>query len=1031
MCFMRKILFIIYMLTCLLPGIVSAQSKVVNGTVIDETGQPLYGATVLIKGTKKATITDVTGIFSITADAKAILLVSFTGFTTREIAINGQSTLRIQLKENNKELDEVIIVAYGKQKKPTVTGSIATLSGKDLRQSPVANLTNALAGRLPGLFSQQNSGQPGKDMSNIQIRGVSTYTGSSAPLFIVDGVQQDDIGQIDMNEIDNISILKDASATAVYGVRGANGVIIITTRRGKTGEAKVSVNTQTGINVTNRLPKFLNAYDALTLLKESYANDKQVFPYTDAEMEHYRTGDMPLAYPNTDWYKELLRKTTIQSQVNVNVSGGTDRVKYFVSGGYLYQNGIFKSMPQAETNNDYYFKRYNFRSNLDINVNKNLDLTLNLSSTLQNINQPHPAESGRSVFNQLMRLGFEAYNYPIYNPDGSYGASSVTNNHPNMAAQLTLAGYDRTYQTDVNTTLAAVQKLGFIAKGLTARMQLAFNNVQTSYRSLYRSGYPTYRYDPRRDPALDPTLDPKSNPYTLFNSGAPVLRPFQVATEDPNNGNLKKPRSITDLQGSLNYENQFGKHNITAFAMYTQNSTLRGADKDLKYIGYVGRLTYNYNQRYLFEVSAGYNGSNMFNDQNHFGLFPSVSAGWVLSEESFVKNNLKFINLLKLRGSYGLTGNDKIGVDLTSFPYLSTYITPPAGTFGNSYTFGESNTNYSGLVEGTLGNPDISWEKERKTNLALDASFLDSKIKLTFEYFDNYRYDIITQRATVGQIVGVSFPRINMGKVRNKGFDFELGHNNRIGKIGYFINANLSYAKNKIIERDEPTLRFPWLQATGRSVGQQFGWQAIGFFKDAADLANSPKPANSKAEVGDLKYQDLNGDGIINDDDKGAIGHPQIPNTTYGISGGMNYEGFDFSFLLQGAMNGSVRLSDELIYDNLGRFQESHLGRWTPETAETATYPKLHVTNTANNRNFSSFWLRPADYMRLKNVEIGYKLTPGFIKRIGMESVRIHANGSNLITWDKLGIVDPESPGGRGENYPQQKVYSFGMNFNF
>jgi TonB-linked SusC/RagA family outer membrane protein len=1001
------------MLTFLVPRIVSAQTKAIKGTVLDEAGLTLPGATVLVKGTKTSTITNETGEFSIVADAKAILLVSFTGFVTREITISGQSSLRIQLEPTNQELTEVVVVAYGKQTKPTVTGAIATVSGNDLRQSPVANLTNALAGRLPGLFTQQNSGQPGKDQSNIQIRGISSYRGGSSPLFIVDGVQQDDIGQIDMNEISSISILKDASATAVYGVRGANGVIIVTTRRGKTGEAKVSINSQMGINVINRLPKFLNAYDALTLLKESYENDGQAtnFPYTAEEMEHYRTGDMPAVYPNTDWIKEVTRKASMQSQVNVNVQGGTERVKYFISGGYLYQNGIFKSFSESETDNDYYLKRYNFRSNLDINVNKNLDLTLNLSSIVQNVNQPHPIDAGRSPFTHLLRLGFEAYNFPVYNPDGTYGAPSQSNNHPNMVGQLTLAGYDRTYKTDANATLAAVHKLGFITKGLSAKMQMAFNNTQTSYRSLYRSGFPSYRYNPRNDT------------YALFNAAYPVIRPFQTGTGDDD---MKKPRSIIDLQASLNYDNHFGKHTVNLLAMYTQNTTTKGADRDVKYLGYVGRMVYNYNKRYLLEASAGYNGSNLFNGTNRFGFFPAASAGWVVSEESFLKNNLKAVNFLKIRGSYGLTGNDNVGIgDLATYPYQSTYIDTGSYGFGAS-----SNTIYKGLAEGKIGNPNLTWEIERKSNIGLEAEFLDSKFKLTFDYFDNYRHDIITTRATVGQVVGVTFPDVNLGKVSNKGYELELGHNNRIGQVGYFINANISFAKNKILERDEPTLQYSWLQTTGKPIGQQFGWKALGFFQDEADLASSAKPLNMTPQLGDLKFQDLNGDGIIDDNDKGPIGNPQIPNTTYGISAGVNYKGFDCSVLFQGAMNGSVRLSSEVIWDNVGRFQEMHLDRWTPETAQTATYPKLHLSSP-NNKNASSFWLLPADYLRLKNVELGYKLTPKFIQRYGIESVRLHLNGSNLITWDKLKIVDPESPSGSGTNYPQQKVYSFGMNLNF
>lgn len=1008
---MRKILFIIYMLACLYPGIVSAQNLVIKGVVTDGGGQPLPGATVKVKDTKKGTVTDNDGNFTISAERQNMLVFSYAGFVTREITFKGESTLRIQLQADENGLDDVVVVGYGRQKKPTVTGAIATVSGKELKQSPVANMTNALAGKLPGLFTQQNGGQPGRDQSNIQIRGISTFRSGTSPLYIVDGVQQDDIGQIDMNEVESISILKDASATAVYGVRGANGVIIVTTRRGKTGTAKVSISSQTGVNVTNRLPKFLDAYNALLLLKESYENDGQGanFPYTAEQMEHYRTGDMPELYPNTDWQKETMRKASLQTQYNANVQGGTERVKYFVSAGYLFQDGIFKEF-ESDTDNGYYFKRYNFRSNLDINVNENLDLALNLNTNLQNVNQPHPWEAGRSVFNQLMRLGFEAYEFPVYNPDGSFAAPSSTNYQPNLVGQLSLAGYDRTYKTEINSSFSATHKLGFILKGLSAKMQIGFNNTQTSDKSLYRSRFPSYRYNPA------------TKVYSLFGNADPVLRPYSLTSSGGN------PKSVTDLQTSLNYINNFGKHNVSLLALYTQNATKLGASKDVNVLGYVGRATYNYDQRYLLELSVGYNGSNMFNDKSRYGFFPAVSAGWALSEEPFVKNNLKFISFLKLRGSYGLTGNDNVGIgDLATYPYLSTYVVT------GSYGFGESHTSYSGLAEGKVGNPDLTWEKERKANIGVDAEFFQSKLKLTFDYFDNERFDIITTRATVGQLVGVTFPDINMGKVRNKGFELEIGHNSTIGEVGYFLRGNISVAKNKVLERDEPRKNYPWLEQTGKPVGQAFGWEVLGFYTPEEIL--DPKVAKTTLNpvAGDLKYKDLNGDGVINDDDKGAIGYPNVPNTTFGFSAGLSYKGFDFSFLLQGALNGSVRMDSELIWDNNSRFQELHLGRWTPETAATATYPKLHRSN-GNNRGTSApstFWLRSNDYLRLKNAEIGYRFTPKAIQRIGIESLRVYANGANLLTWDYLKLVDPESPSGRGENYPQQRVFSFGLNLNF
>ncbi|ARS40594.1 hypothetical protein CA265_13370 [Sphingobacteriaceae bacterium GW460-11-11-14-LB5] len=1006
------------MLVCTLSVLFGfAQTRTINGRVTDGAGG-LPGINVKVEGTAIGSTTDNKGLYVIqNAPANGTLVFSGVGYRTRSEKLQSKNVYNVQMEESVEGLNDVVVIGFGTQKKATLTGSIASVSGKELKQSPVANLTNALSGRLPGLFAQQNSGQPGKDEAAIQIRGISTYRSGTGPLLIVDGVQQDNIGQIDMNEVENISILKDASATAVYGIRGANGVIIVTTRRGQTGEAKVSISNQTGIQQSTRLPKLLDAYNSLLLLKESYVNDGQAanFPYSDSQLEEFRLGTNPSVYPNVSWYDEVMRPSSLQTQFNANVSGGTENVKYFVSAGMMNQNGLFKNFKESETDNTYYLKRYNFRSNVDIKVNNNLDIGLDLSSRLENVNQPHPNEAGRSVFNQLLRLGFAPYSFPVYNPDGSYAAPPQSNQHPNMVAQLTLAGYDRTYNTVLTSNLTATHKLDFLLKGLSAKGAFAFNNTQFSEKDLFRSGYPTYRYNPT------------NNTYSLFNTANNVLRPYQVGT------NNLAPRTATNLEASLNYANQFGKHNLTVLALYNQNtrvyvngSGVPDPSRKISYLGWVGRATYNYAGRYLVEFNLGYTGSNQFNNTNRFGVFPAASAGWVVSEESFVKNNLKFLNYFKIRGSYGIVGNDNVGLDLTTYAYLSTYV--PTGT----YQFGDSNTTYNGLAEGKLGNDKLTWEKERKANIGFDAQLFKSKVNITFDYFDNFRYNIITTRTTVGDVVGITLPEVNMGKVSNKGMELEIGYTNRDHKLGYFVKGNIAIAKNKVLERDEERKKYPWLQLTGQPVGQPFGWQWIGFYQSPEDVANSPGTA-FKPQVGDLKYADLNGDGIINDDDKGPIGFPVVPNTTFGLSAGLNYKGFDFSFLLQGAVNNSVRPTDELIYENIGNFQEFHLGRWTPENAANATYPKLHLAGGgANNRpTTSTFWQRSGNYLRLKNLEIGYQLTPSVLKRIGVGSLRIYANGSNLLTWDKLKILDPESPSGRGENYPQQKIYSLGLNLNF
>lgn len=1024
---MKKLLNII--LFVLLTNAVYAQTKVVRGVVVDVDGKPLISTTVIEQANpKNIVITDANGNFNIkVAEKSASLIISSIGYTKKVVAITNQ-LLKIVLEEDNSNLNEIVVVGYTAQKKITNAGATSTISGKEIRQSPAASFQNALAGRLPGLFQQQTSGQPGADAANIYIRGISTYTGASnRPLVIVDDVEYpyEQLSQLNANEIESVSLLKDASSTAIYGIKGANGVIAITTRRGTVSAPKITLRSDLGIQMPTIKRKPLGAYEALTLLKEQELNEGRdpnlTYPglVTDEALEHFRLGDDPFRYPSVKWYDEVMRNSALQQTNNIDIVGGNQNLKYFVALGNVFQNGILKEIEKEENfNSNYYLKRYNIRSNIDLNVTKSLVLKLDLSARFNEINQPNLpdvlAGGAISFWRRLSSGLLTPWNYPVKNEDGSYGGRKSATLNP--VGILQYAGYNRDYSNNLNVNLKANQNLDFLTKGLSARVILAYTNNVEFTRSLTRGRFPTFAYLAGSS-VLDPVFPDLSriDPLTLATSyGVPFRK--------------------INTQGIIDYNRQLGNHNFYGLLVYNQLTDISGAAVPANFRGYSLRAGYNYKSKYILELNSAYNGTDRFKANKRNGLFPAVSLAWNISEEPFFKKTLPFINYMKLRGSLGTVGSDDFP---SSYRYIYEEIYNAPATAANSYWFGDNNTLQYGITPGALANLDVKWEQERKLDIGTDIKLLKSKLSITFDYFDHKRYDILTVRETVPNFSGISLPPVNLGIVNNKGFELDLGYQDSFSKnFSYFFKGNVSLYKNKIIERDEPYNQGnPLLMRTGRPIGQIYGYTNIGYYNDADDIANSPTSVGRAVKPGDLKYEDINGDGKIDQGDVGPIGNPNIPQINYGFSLGANYKGFDISVLFQGAAKGSLSASTMFQIGNVnGIPSEIHLKRWTPETKDVAELPRLGGPNF----DMSTFWLRPTDYLRLKNVELGYNFNSKLVNRIGLQNVRIYSNAANLVTWFKLKIydVDPESINSTGtveaySSYPQQKIVNFGLQVTF
>ena len=1003
-----------------------AQTATVSGGVKDDTGEPVIGAGVLVKGTTLGTITDIDGHFSFRADdLNGVLVVSFVGMETQEIPMKGKGTFDIVLKSSNTLLEEVQVVAYGAQKKVTLTGSISSVNTDELLKVPTASIGNMLSGVLSGVSSIQSSGQPGGDDPDVFIRGISTLnTMNAKPLYLVDGVERS-FFQIDPNEVENITILKDASSTAVFGVRGANGVIIVTTKRGKEGKAKINASFSYGIQTPTRMPEFVNSYDYATFLNEAYTNDGKDPKFTPEAVEAFRTHSNPIIYPDTDWMELLFKSSAPQTQGNVNISGGTERVRYFISMGMLDQKGFFKNHDTRYDAN-FNFNRYNYRANLDIDFTKTTLVAINMGGRVEKRNFPR---SGDDI-NQLFRRIYWAT--PFSGP-GIVDGKWIKGNSQYLPVGLSDGlgniygrGYGSKTTNVVNLDLALTQKLDFVTKGLQFKIKVAYNSGydHTKERATSIESYqPWYRKDVTW---MEHPAGSDPNEVVYIQDGEAGLISYAES--------FGKSRDWY-AEASFDWKRDFGLHHLSALALYNQSKTYY-PDSDYAgiprgYVGLVGRVTYDYDNKYLIEGNVGYNGSENFAPGNRYGFFPAVSGGWVLTQEEFLKDN-PVVNFLKIRASYGIVGNDRYHPYGTGFMDRFLYL-PNSYFIGSGYQFGTGTSWSPGAYEKSFGNSGLSWEKSAKQNYGIDFSLFNQKLSGSIDYFYEKRTDILAKASTDPIIHAMSLPVLNLGIVSNKGVELNLKWNHKINSFRYWTNLNVSYAKNKIVYQDEVPSEYTYTLKTGHPVGQPFGLKVRGFYyegmEDVADHSYVLKE-------GDVVYEDLNHDGKIDDNDKTAIGYPSYPLLNAGLTLGFEYKGFDFSMLWVGATKTS-RVLEETFRKPLGETYDRSLmshqftDRWTPETAATAKLPRATIDGVKNNYRDSELWVKDASYLRLKNIEIGYNFRLPFMPKIGMEKMRVFMTGYNLLTFDKLKISDPESMSSGVPQYPVMRVINFGLNVSF
>lgn len=983
----------------------------VTGKITDaETKEGLAGVNVLVQRTMKGVMSKGDGSFSMEVQPGDILLFTYTGYGSVRQPV-GSATIFDIVMNHTGSMGEVVVLGFGQsQKKIAQTGAVASITTKEIKQSPAANIANALTGRLPGLISVQRSGEPGSDNPELYIRGRATLN-DNAPLITIDGVEKDphmlDLSALDPNEIESVTILKDASATALYGVKGANGVIIIKTRRGTEGKPRINTSVQTSIQSATRIPKYLDSYNYALLANEAYLNDNPngaLIPYSAEALKAYESGSDPYKYPNVNWMHEMLKPAQM-TRADFNISGGTPIVKYFVNAGYTQQNGLYKADKTDQYDANLKYRRYNFRSNIDIDFDKDFSVGLSLFGAIENTNAPNANTD--DIFNYLAKTPPNAY--PIKYPNGYYGGAT----RGNPFALVNTTGYRQGFNSSLSGMFTATRRLDFITPGLYVKGNFSFDGFFKSTLTRSRE-VKTATYKGNGD-----YYDTAN--YSFSGSDAPLKAP---------DSNFTQSRSSW-LDLSVNYDRTFGIHNITALLLVNRQQKVLGGTIPYVSQGLVSRITWSLRNKYFAEFNAGFNGTDNFAKNKRYGFFPAGSVGWVISKEAFLQNN-SVIDFLKIRASYGLTGNDKLGK--RRWLFISENVS------GGGYSFGTDQMTYiGGRQEGAMANPDVTWEKARKLNIGMEVKLWRDLLSVTVDVFREKRNDILITRGVIPDILGVSQVNLtpaNMGVIVNRGIEMEMTHHNRVGNVTYTLRANGSFARNKVLFKDEVSYPYDYSKATGHQIGQLIGFTAIGFFDSKDEIQNSARQFGPLIP-GDIKYKDMNGDGVIDNNDKGPIGKSTVPEFLYGISGNVGWKDFDLSVLFQGAGNYSARFSHEGAWEfyNGAKVMEQHLGRWTPETAATATYPALHYgQNTNNHQELSSFFVKDASYIRLKNVEIGYTFRKLQItKNTGIASLRIYANGMNLYTWDRMGSgsFDPEAPSGKGFFYPQLRVVNFGISADF
>ena len=1061
--FLLKRITLLVMFLCYLPSLYASpqevmQSIIVTGRVTDKQyKEGVIGANVMVKGTTIGTITDIDGNYSLEVpNKKAVLVFSFIGYQTQEIVVGNQKVIDVVLKDDSQALEEVVVVAYGTKSKTTITGALSSMDNKELVKSPAASVTNVLAGSMPGVAAVQSSGQPGKDDAAIYVRGCGSLNNELAkPLVLVDGVERE-FSQIDPNEIESISILKDASSTAVFGVRGANGVVLVTTRRGKTGKPSINVSASLGLQQPISLVEQTGSYEYAKFWNMKNRMDGVTNPklyFTPEQVEAYRTGSDPIMYPSIDWTDYIFNNVYLQSKNNVNISGGSENVKYFISVGYLYQNGLLKELPGQKYDNNYRYDRYNYRANIDAKLTNTTTMKLGIGGNMGKTREPRNVVSDDTGADQNPFNIVQIWTHPFAGPGFIDGVRTLV---PRDLVPLgeTLRdgmfvfygqGYNQNYDTTLNLDLDITQKLDMVTPGLSISLKGAYDN-RFKLNKIRRGGgvefqevyYKSYFDNQGKDPELQlPATHPDYDKTYIY-------RPVGENTPLQYEESYGRAQNWY-LEARVNYDRTFGDHRVGALVLYNQSRNYYPNQFTYiprSYVGLVGRATYSYKSKYMADFNIGYNGSENFAPgSSRFGLFPAVSGGWVMSAEDFMQQQ-KVINYLKFRISWGRVGSDT-GVD-SRFMYM-----PAVWNNNGSYSFGVNNPDgLTAMSMGTPGNPIVTWETADKQNYGIDAKFFDNRLSFNFDYFIEHRDGILIKPKSLPDIIATPSPALNIGKVDNHGYEIALGWNDKVGNdFSYYANANVSYARNEIIYNDEVPNKYPYMDETGGPTGRHKGLYNYVRLYQYSDFIQGPNgelilnpelpQPYQKVYPGDAMYADMNKDGIVDGDDKIITGYSERPEYIFGLNLGLNWKGLDFSMQWTGAthVNKMYDIEYRIPFTNAGKrglLTYFYEGCWTPENQENAIYPRPSEISESWNSEPSTLWLKDSSYFRLKSLNIGYTFSnKEWLRKVGISSLGITFSGYNLLTFSPLKYIDPEGQTSRTGDYPLVKLYSFGLNVNF
>ena len=1023
---MKKLFILFWMSCCIVFNALAQEQLNISGTVTDAAGEALIGVSVTVKDAKGlGTITNIDGKYNIKIQQYHTLVFSYIGYKPVSVLVKGdKKVIDVQMsEEKTNAIDEVVVTGLGTQKKLTVTGAITNVDVSQMKQFPSSNFTNALAGNVPGIIAMQSSGQPGKSTSRFWVRGISTFGASASAMILVDGFERNNIDDLNIEDIESFSVLKDASATAIYGSKGANGVILITTKHGKAGKININVKGEASYNTRTITPKFIDAPTYANLLNEARVTRNLAPQYQPEELALIRSGLDPDFYPNVDWSKLLLKNGAMSYRADLSMSGGGNTARYFVSLSYVEDQGMYNTdetlRKKYDTNANY--KRWNYRMNVDIDVTPTTIIKLGVSGNLNKRNSPGLGD--QYLWSEL--FGFNALSSPVLYSNGyvpAYG-NSVPQMNPWVSSTRT--GYNEEWDNNIQTNVTVDQKLDFITKGLSFTGRFGYDTYNSNH-IYYRLWPAMYRANSR---------DSQGN--IIWD------KLFEETSMSQKSGGDGSRHEF--LEALLRWDRTFDKlHNFSAVSRFTQDERIqtRNIGTDIKNSvskrnqGLAGQLTYNYALRYFIDFNFGYNGSENFADHHRYGFFPAFSLAWNVAEEPLVKKALPWLNMFKLRYSWGKVGNDNMG----RFPYLYTLdYTPNTGyNWGSNLTSGTM----PGIHYTQMASPNVTWEVARKTDFGFDFVAFDNKFSLTMDYFHEKRTGIFIQRMFLPDITGLeSYPWANVGAVKSKGFDGNFQYKDHVGEINWTVRGNITYSKNTILERDKENNVYAYQYGKGYRVNQQRGLIALGLFRDYDDIRNSPKQSWGTVQPGDIKYKDVNGDGIVDDGDRVAIGATDTPSLIYGLGASVSWRGFDLNLHFQGAgkytfliNSGAVNAFRDGRWGNI--LQGITDNRWissdisgTKETENpNAPYPRLSYGYNLNNQQSSSFWLRNGRFLRLKNLDIGYTLPKPMVNTIHLESVRIYISGQNLITWSPFKLWDPELDSRqRGQIYPITRSFTAGI----